>query len=107
MPILRSWRRRQRIAGQGASFIVEKTCPGRWVSGRKRSRRWRTSARVLLGPGFGGVAQQEADGDDDVAAFIDESIDVLLVVGLLLALQVLPSMAELGMASWTPFQAWR
>ncbi len=43
---------------------------------------------VRLGRSQSGIAEQEADGDDEVTLRLDELVDVLLVVSLLLRLQV-------------------
>ena len=56
------------------------------VAGRVDDRE--LGIRVGFGRGLGGVGQQEADGDDQVLVLREELVDVLLVVGLLLALQV-------------------
>jgi hypothetical protein len=39
---------------------------------------------VSLGGGFGGIAQEETDGDNQVALLFKEGIDVLIVICLLL-----------------------
>ena len=65
---------------------------------------------LLVGIGLrrrlGGVAEQEADGDDDVAILGEERIDVGDVVGLGLRFEQLALDAEAGLLGVvTPFQA--
>jgi hypothetical protein len=45
--------------------------------------------RVRSGRSSSGVCQQETNGDDQIAISLEESIDVALIVGLLLRLEVL------------------
>ena len=61
--------------------------------------------RIGFGGRLGRIRQQEADRDDQVLVLREELVDVLLIVGLLLALQEHAVDAQVFMASWTPFQA--
>jgi hypothetical protein len=96
---------RGQVSGQEASFFGGEDQTQDVRDGRVVCEVYDSEVLVRIGSSsnLSGFSKQEADGDDDVAAFFNESVDVALVVRLLLRFQNARGNAKLTLSHQDAF----